>query len=353
MFMSYEDFKERAISELMYFLPESMRHLELKINKVYKVNETLDSIALIDENNPHQVVPNLYLKDMYDEYRHTRNFSGVMLHTAEIFMQWQTHGKVIMPNPEKVDLKDKVIFNLVNAERNRELLSQAPHRPYEDLAIIYRAIVNRDDGGVSTTIITNDVMEHMDLNEEELFRLAKENTDRLLPTTIRTMESKMQELFGEIAYDNVEPDLEDGLMWVISNNENFFGASAILNDGVMKFLADRLGEDLYLLPSSVNEWIVVKACDHDIENLREVVQEANVVAIDPKEFLSDSVYYFNCREKTFQVCQPEQEQELQSDNLTQQIRSAFRELEEAVNSESTYVSEPETGVQKEEYDHEL
>ena len=71
----------------------------------------------------------------------------------------------------------------------------------------------------------------------------------------------------------------------------------LLNIPVLKKLADQLDSNLYLLPSSVHEIIAVRSDPNtDVSYLTEMVNEANNYVVEPENYLSDHVYYFD-REK--------------------------------------------------------
>ena len=62
---------------------------------------------------------------------------------------------------------------------------------------------------------------------------------------------------------------------------------------VIECIGMALGRDLFVLPSSINEMIVVTDTGQDPENLLSIVREVNRTQVAPEEVLSDSVYYYN------------------------------------------------------------
>ena len=57
-------------------------------------------------------------------------------------------------------------------------------------------------------------------------------------------------------------------------------------------LAAELGSDLYILPSSVHEILLLPADAGNPEGLAEIVKEVNLTQVAPEERLSDSVYLY-------------------------------------------------------------
>ena len=96
-------------------------------------------------------------------------------------------GRGIAVTPNDLDMekiKDNVIMVLVNQEQNREMLQNVPHRPFHDLAVIYRWVITQNEEGMGSVVISNELSERAGLSEEELFQHAVENTKEMLPVKI-------------------------------------------------------------------------------------------------------------------------------------------------------------------------
>lgn len=63
-------------------------------------------------------------------------------------------------------------MELINADRNRELLSHVPHRMVADLAVIYKFIIQDTGEGIIGATLTNHTIAGMGIHEDELFRKA-------------------------------------------------------------------------------------------------------------------------------------------------------------------------------------
>lgn len=91
----------------------------------------------------------------------------------------------------------------------------------------------------------------------------------------------------------------DGLqetMYVISNEEKTFGARVLCRKDMLGAFAEKLGGNLYIIPSSVHELILLKDDGAiDAGYVREMVYSVNHDrnAISREEVLSDSVYYYD------------------------------------------------------------
>lgn len=96
--------------------------------------------------------------------------------------------------------------------------------------------------------------------------------------------AKMSELLGLDHQDDMK-------MYVLTNSEQHFGSGLIVHDKVLRHILDTVGEDIYILPSSVHELIVIPSSIVDDEScLPRMVHEINQNEVEPKDRLSDDVY---------------------------------------------------------------
>lgn len=91
--------------------------------------------------------------------------------------------------------------------------------------------------------------------------------------------------------------LPDNQFLVLTVNGGTDGAALIADSSVMKKVSRDIGEDYYILPSSVHEALILpkSKCDMDIEELKHMVHDINQQEVSIEERLSDNVYEFNGR----------------------------------------------------------
>ena len=79
-----------------------------------------------------------------------------------------------------------------------------------------------------------------------------------------------------------------------------FAAGVITHPQIMKRFMEQIGSDGYLLPSSIDEFLVVPALQGiSPDALSAMVEEVNQTVLSPSSFLSDHVYY--CHKETGEV----------------------------------------------------
>ena len=184
----------------------------------------------------------------------------------------------------------RVLPRVINRKWNREMLEEMPHRGFLDLAITYQVPV----GGMGSVRITNATINAAGITEDELYGAAMENAGEqgcdVYP-------------LGNVLESAGYPTLpeEDGMRLLIATNRsNFNGAYAILMDGALRGVAEKEGSDVYIIPSSIHEIILVPECpETDGDSISEMVHTVNRTTVSEMDRLSDSVYIY--RRKTGRV----------------------------------------------------
>lgn len=144
-------------------------------------------------------------------------------------------------------------------------------------------------------LITNDLLKMWgvgkgELKEEILNRL--ESTCFQIKSLTEVLKERMESLEQEMC-DYLIDDIESPL-YVMSNTQRLYGATGIVRVDVINKFAAKVKDDLYILPSSVHELILLpakKACS--VAELRELVKSVNENEVDREEWLSDNVYFFS------------------------------------------------------------
>lgn len=297
--MNYEMFKGVVVEKLKDYLPLEYQDKELKVIEVEKVNRTVDGITFLKEITDASIGPTIYINDMYENYRYTDDLDSTLKNAARLFVQSVERDNEVASMVDFNNCQDKIVFQLINTEQNKEMLTGIPHREFNDLSIIYRVMIKISDEGTYSAKIHNDMAKSLGLSEEELFKLASINTPKLFPVTIKTMNEVMMEIFAKdgMPEDMIRIVLEDTpeekMMYVIGNERNIYGASSMLYTDSIQELAEKMGSDLYILPSSINEVLAVSADSYDPYELADMVVDVNMNQVELAERLSNQVYHYD------------------------------------------------------------
>lgn len=298
--MNYELFKEVVADKILGYMSPEYQNSKVDIRSVTKVNQNMDGLNLIPmEEGSSKEFPTIYVNNMYEHYKECNDLDEV-LKAAATAMEKAFHQ---MPDISHMfdfeKVKNNIVMQLVNTEQNKEMLENLPHREFQDLSIIYRWMVDKDSESIASAVIDMKLAEKMNLNEEQLFQTAVVNTKSLFPPTIRSLDEVMRDIFEkdgmpkEIADLLIEEMPEDQMMYVISNDRGINGAASMLYEEGLHELAEKIGSDLYIMPSSLHEVIAVSTNMGDPNELAQMVAEVNMDAVSLDERLSNQVYHYD------------------------------------------------------------
>ncbi len=98
-------------------------------------------------------------------------------------------------------------------------------------------------------------------------------------------------LAGLLWVENLQ---KEELMYVLTNEEKFYGAAVLLYPHVLAHLGTLLKRNFFVLPSSVHECILVPDQGHYTRfELMKMVREGNQNQVEEEEILSYQVYYYD------------------------------------------------------------
>lgn len=295
--MDYEIFKEVVKEGFLSYMPKSYQDMEVRVVPVDKVNRKLDGLSLLPDKGERVISPTIYINDMYEKYLKTGDLQETLRESAEELDKVFREAEI--PPLDISTAKDNIIFQLVNTMQNEDMLKNLPHREFQDLSIIYRWVVSVDERGISSSVVNHNLAESLGMGEEQLFKAAAENTRRILPPVVQSMNEVIRDLFmadgmpKELADLMVGEQEPERTMWVISNENKIDGAVSMLYEDKLHSLAERVGTDLYILPSSVHEVIAVSVEMGEPEELAQMVAEINMDQVDLSERLSNQVYHYD------------------------------------------------------------
>lgn len=206
--------------------------------------------------------------------------------------------------------KERIVLQLINTEKNKDLLKDLPHKNFLDLSIIFVLVeYNNNKDMVGSIKITYNLAEKLRLDVEQLFQLAVVNTKNLFPFKVMTtyelfLETCMKQgISRELAEVMLyEPDEVQNAIWVLTNRQKFNGGVVLLYEEEIQKLSRKLESDLYLLPSSQHEIIAVPTeIVGNTECLMHMVKSTNEEVVGEKDFLSDSLYHYNRNSRTISL----------------------------------------------------
>lgn len=276
---------------------------QVKLNDIVKNNGVvLSGITLMQDDS--NISPTIYLNQYYDDYENGETTLGTVIdEVMDTYERNKVNRSIDMRFFLNYDtVKSRITYKLINTEKNRELLEDIPHIPFHDLSIVFQCLVSGERFGNASILIHNVHMHLWKVNARELYERAMENTPLLQGYELTDMKSVLEEMRamsgGEC--DETEDIQQEVPMYVLSNKSRVHGASCILYKDILKDFATVVNQDLYVLPSSIHEVILLPADGtQDCEQLKEMVREINQSQVEEEEVLSDSVYYYRRNSDSF------------------------------------------------------
>ena len=187
--------------------------------------------------------------------------------------------------------KKSLFVKLVNTERNESLVEQSISKEFLDLSAVVRVVLKMDKEGMASMALSKGDAEILGMTEEEIYAAALANTLRLFPPKLMNLGR-----YVEMSIGAKLPLGEDEVTtYIPTNQKEVDGAIYFMSPEVVGAIAEALEDDLYILPSSVNEVLLVRASELEdgVDELKEMVRDANETVVSEKDILSYSVYYYD------------------------------------------------------------
>ena len=303
--MDYENFKEQFVEDVKEKLYEQGTEVDITVNTVNKLNESYEAMTVKPEGS--NIGVNIGIDKFYGATQDDISYDDVVDKAVKAI----SDGFLNQPQIDVASLtdydqmKEKLVMEVVSAETNKEMLENVPHQNIEDMAVVYRFVLNSDDEGRASILATNQMIENMGVTPEQLHADALENAPRIKPAEIKGMGEVLAEMMGVeqaemMGLYPVRP--EDEQIFVASVPDKVHGAGVLAYQDFMDQAAERAGGDFYILPSSIHEILIVpdngKMGLSDLENM---VKEVNATQVAPADKLTDNVYHYDSQAKIFEL----------------------------------------------------
>lgn len=291
--MNYQQFieeVERRVKEKI----KGNETITVYIHTAVKNNGKERKGITVSEKGIH-ISPTIYLEEYFQQFQEGKPIEEIV----EKILQLYEEVKCSHPCEESLlqnyeELKGKFACKLIHRGKNEKLLNDIPYVPWMDLAIVAFVLLEVSPYGTATVLVRKEHLEIWGLTEAQLFDEAKKNTPILLPYQFCPMRKLLREI---CPYAVDEGEEEEESLYVLSNKLRSFGAASMLYDGILEKVGQKLGENYYILPSSIHEVIVVPESKSPVkQDLEEMVREINETQVEEEEVLSDRVYYFSRKE---------------------------------------------------------
>ncbi len=288
--------KEEEPDEHSY---EAYIHTIIKNNGV-----VLDGVTLLKKGE--KSGPNVYLNSYYEQYQIGKPLQNILEEIILCYEKAKAETNIeIVDIGDFQQIKDKVILRLVHYEKNQEQLKEVPHKRFLDLAITFRYLAGKDAMGIASSLISNREFESWGIGLDALYEIALFNTMWAFPWQMDSLVKVVSECFGDCLPKHLQKEflqdmqgieqMENGVtMYVLTNDVGINGATSLLYDNVIKNFAKVQDCNIFILPSSIHEVMLVpENTETEPEFLQSLVKDANKSAVGLIDLLSDHIYYYD------------------------------------------------------------
>lgn len=194
-------------------------------------------------------------------------------------------------------IKDRLMMSVISIEGNEEYLRDKLYVVYQDMAIIFRVVLSEGspDEPMASVAITKSQMNIWNKTKDEIMTAAMESPlmrDFKIMTMRDILIAKMGEDIIKMTMPELYYDTEKPSMYVITNDNKCNGAGLIAYSPALEALYQTIGEDYFVLPSSIHELIAVPMSQGDPNALKLMVCQVNASEVAPEERLTNSVYCY-------------------------------------------------------------
>ena len=296
--MRFEQFTDTVVSNIKDYLPGGFADASVEVQTVTKNNDH-KLTGLTIRSTSSNLSPTIYLEQYFEEYMDGADIRNILSDIADVRLRHEVRDCFdIRQITDFACVKDKIVPRLSSLEWNSDLLEVRPHTQIADLAVTYCIMLKADNTGVTSIPVTFQLLETWGVEVDTLHELAVRNLTRLFPTTFVSMSSMLRGLLPAIEDDDSSDGLftQDDMMFILTSEQKLNGAANILDKAMMDRVLDRFGEDFYLLPSSIHEWILVSDTGLNPAFLTSMVREVNAGEVSVEERLSSHVYRYTASE---------------------------------------------------------
>ncbi len=280
--MNYKEYK-KELQELVQ--KEIGDQAKVVITTQVKSNDVIKEGITFEEAGTH-AVPVIYLEEIYNTYQESQAIEESVETVLDIFRNSSPFQREDFALSWDL-IKPKIQIRLLKREWNKEYIHSLIYREWLDFAVIPVVRVSEKEVGSAVASISKSMLAALQIDEKELWNAAFENLQKeyFFVQDIRSI------FIGETRQSQ-----EDTGVFVATNWNFQYGARVILRKDILKDFAEKNGYNLFILPSSQNEILILgDNGEMQVEDLKEMVASINgdPKLISKEEVLSNSIYYYD------------------------------------------------------------
>lgn len=265
------------------------------LQEITKVNVSLEGLTIRKKNEA--IAPTIYLNQYYAEHNEGRQLDDIVNDIIQVYrnnLPDNLESLISVSDFYDYDkMKDKIVLKVINEKRNEKLLEAIPHLKMEGLGlcVVFYLSLSATKEASAGILIKNEHLKLWNKTTSDLLSVAEVNTNRMHAYIIKKLSEFIAEMMG--IEEDILPD-DVPALYVLTDENKSFGASQLyLKDKIREF-AEAANTDVYILPSSVHELLLLRADAPNIEPayLNEMVCNVNETEVKDEDFLYNGAFKF-------------------------------------------------------------
>ncbi len=198
-----------------------------------------------------------------------------------------------------------ILFKMNSSKSLSALPAGTPHFEYLNLCVTYQYLVTPDDKLIDSLPVDEAFCASHSLSPDDLHALASQSLDSFFKPRLFHLSDYANELKGGSRVPNLYsiPLRLEPAIYMCTNQFKVYGAHFLYSKKVLKHLAQNLGESYYIIPSSINDFLLVPlSLSPSQDDLRELISESNADFLAPENQLSDDLYFYDADKDEISIC---------------------------------------------------
>lgn len=254
---TFLEFSKYMLENLRELLPAEYTNAKIRLARTNENNGTIaGGISIRPEGMDLDILINL--EPHYYQFVNGHDLNEIMEYIAHaITAHFEAYEKL----EDFEFVKERIVAAVVNTSRNAEFLKTVPHKDWADLSIIYKVVL--DEESKIRIVVQNRYMDAWGTDLDTIHQLAMDNTKQIFPIYIKSIwEQKKLDFIErgipEAVANSMIPEMSPKeTMYIISNGVKEYGAIYMFSEEALSSVAERVGTNLYILPSSTHEVIAI------------------------------------------------------------------------------------------------
>lgn len=294
-----KSFASFVASNIVDYVPDDYKDSVFSIEEIVKINSTANYTALLAKKDPSSLGALVNLDLRYADFE---NLDGDLDEAVKTVLQ-RIADEIV--NKTQHAYSDEVCdairyFGAVQQNAFLRVVNKKSLPPYtpffpvsSDLCAVVSIPVKKKDGSTEFVTVTDALMAYYKITEAHLHRsiLANLGGNRYCKQDFRPL----GQFIGKTA-----PVVSNNTC-VLTTEAGEYGAGIIAYPEVLANVHATIGENYYVLPSSVHEVLVIRESDvNTVLGLVNLVKKVNMTEVADKDVLADNVYYYDGATETLE-----------------------------------------------------